>query len=147
MPGPLPHTDAAGNSTAQRRNAPTIPTTDVSIAGYTGVVPEPTVDLTELARRFYDRAWSSPAAGAWLPDEADVVAEWAGLKAVVASQLRDGVAPQSALLAQIKAREDALYLSPLARARGRVRLVEPTPDLEEVDAAAGRWANAPIAEV
>ena len=145
MPGTLPKADAYGNPTAQRRNAPTIPTTDVPVTGYEGPVPEPTVELGELARKFYDRAWASPPAAAWLPDEADVVAEWAGLKAVVAQQLRSGEAPQSALLAQIKAREDALYLSPMARARGRVRLIEPVPEVDDVTAGRGRWADAEVA--
>lgn len=44
------------------------------------------------------------------------------------------------MLAQIKAREDALYLSPLARAKGRVRLVEPVPEAGEVDERRGRFA-------
>ena len=146
MSGPLPKTDAHGTPTAARANAPTIPTTDVSITGHDGPIPEPTVALGESARRFYDRAWRSPAANAWLEDEADVVAEWAGLKAVVAAELAAGAAPQSALLAQIKAREDALYLSPLARAKGRVRLVEPAPDENEADASAGRWADVEVAD-
>lgn len=140
MPGPLP------TGTAARRNAPTIPTTDVPLAGYTGVVPEPTVELGALARKFYDRAWRSSAAAAWLADEADTVAEWAGLKAVVAASLSAGEAPQSALLAQIKAREDALYLSPLARAKGRVRVVDTAGDdlVELDDPAVDRFGGATV---
>jgi len=139
MPGPLP----TGN--AQRRNAPTIPTTDVPLAGYVGDVPEPTVELGETARRFYDRAWRSSAAAAWLADEADAVAEWAGLKAIVAAELSAGAAPQSALLAQIKAREDALYLSPLARAKGRVRVVDLDPDDDQLEEEAGdRFGGATV---
>lgn len=140
MPGPLPKPDEE----RRRRNAPTIPTTDVPLSGYAGEVPEPTVPLGDLARRFYDRAWRSSAAAAWLADEADTVAEWAGLKAVVAAELAAGAAPQSALLAQIKAREDALYLSPLARAKGRVRVVEDELEADASAADLGRFAAAEV---
>lgn len=137
MPGPLPHTDAAGNPTAQRRNAPTIPTTDVPVAGYTGDIPEPLEELGELARRYYDRAWRTPAAAAWLEGEAEVVAEWANLKADVSRLRQAGEVPPASLLGQLKALADALYLSPLARAKGRVRVVDTEPvevdDVLELD--------------
>ena len=139
MPGPLPKSD----DERRRRNAPTIPTTDLPLDGYAGPVPEPIVELGVVARKYYERAWSSPAAAAWHASEADAVAEWAGLKAHVAEELRTGVAPSASILAQIKGAEDRLYLSPLARQKARTRIVAAELD-EDVDgrpAAGGRLGD------
>ena len=131
MPGPLPKDDAE----RRRRNAPTIPTTDVPASGYAGDIPEPVEELSELAHRYYVKAWSSPAAAAWLTIgvEAEVVAEWALLKADVSAIRRAGEVPAPALLSQLKALADALYLSPLARAKGRIKVVD--DDVEELELA------------
>lgn len=63
-------------------------------------------------------------AAAWHEDDADGVAEWAGLKAIVATVLAAGEASSSALLAQIKAAEDRFFMSPLARSKARAQIVE-----------------------
>ena len=133
MPGPLPKDE----SERRRRNAPTIPTTNLPVSGYRGPIPEPTVALSETARKFYDRAWRTPSAAAWHEEDADVVAEWAGLKALVASKLAAGEEPSSSLLGQIQSREDRLLLSTLARLKARARIVDDPPDEDEVESESG----------
>ena len=136
MPGPLPKPDEE----RRRRNAPTIPTTNLPVSGYRGPIPEPTVELGETAMKFYRRAWRTPSAAAWHEEDADVVAEWAGLKALVAAKLRDGEEPSSSLLGQIQSREDRLLLSTLARLKARARIVDDPPDEEEIEReSSGAW--------
>lgn len=135
MPGPLP----TGN--ARRRNAPTLPTDALDVDGRTSDVPEPLFDLSTPERRFYEWAWSTPAACAWHWSDAELVADWARLKSLASRYMageilkfgKDGEAfpaeLPSALLSQITAREDRLYLSPSARKKGRTAIVptaEPT---------------------
>jgi hypothetical protein len=131
--GPLP----TGN--ARRRNAPTIPTDTFSAVGYSGEVPDPVTPLLTDERKMYDWAWTTPAACGWHWSDAEIVADWARLKALAARYMagevmkfgKDGYGIPaelpSALLTQITAREDRLYLSPMARKRGRTAIVDATP--------------------
>lgn len=124
---------------ARRRNAPTIPTDTFSADGYVGEVPDPVNPLLVAERRLYDWAWSTPAACGWHWSDAEIVADWARLKALAASYLAGEVVKlgkdggeipaelPSALLTQITAREDRLYLSPMARKRARTTIVGDAP--------------------
>ena len=134
--GPLP----TGN--ARRRNAPTIPTDTLDPNGRDGDVPEPIEPLNELERRYFDWAWTTPAACGWHWSDAEIVADWARLKALasryVAGEIvktgKDGAEVPaelpSALLTQITNREDRLYLSPSARKKARTTMVETTESTE-----------------
>lgn len=64
--GPLPDPDR------QRRNRPTIPTTKLPAAGYSGQVPEPAYELHDAGARWWAWAWTLPQAAAW--DDGAVVA-------------------------------------------------------------------------
>lgn len=127
MPGPLPKSE----DERRRRNAPTIPTTNLPVSGYRGPIPEPTVPLGELAEKLYSKAWRTPEAASWHESDADLVAEWAALKALVATKLRDGEEPSGSILGQIQSREDRLLMSTLARAKARARIVDDPPELDE----------------
>ena len=59
--GPLP----TGN--ARRRNAPTIPTTNLPAAGYTGEIPDCPYDLAAAGTAWWNWAWRTPQAAAWDP--------------------------------------------------------------------------------
>lgn len=129
MPGPLP------TENPRRRNAPTLPTDALPLTGTDVEPPEPIEPLSELEQRYFDWAWSTPAASAWHSSDAEVVAEWARLK-VYASRGLGGkltkfvngvevaVDPSSAILAQITSREDRLLLSPMARKKGRAKIID-----------------------
>lgn len=144
MPGPLPKPEEE----RRRRNAPTVPTTELPVAGYSGPVPDPVEELDELERRYYEWAWTTPAAAAWHVAEAEIVAEWARLKAYATRCLRGEILKttaqgmqipaelSSAVYSQIVAREDRLYLSPMARAKGRAKIVEPPAPVRDPDAPA-----------
>lgn len=59
MPGPLP------NPTRRRRNAPTIPTTNLPACGRQGMAPKSPVVLGKHGRAWWKWAWSTPQAAAW----------------------------------------------------------------------------------
>lgn len=129
MPGPLPNESALRRKT----HAPTIPTTNLPVSGYRGDIPEPTIpfEAGSVAGALYAKAWRTPEAASWHESDADIVAEWAGLKALVLTKLRDGEEPSSAMLGQIQSREDRLLMSTLARSKARARIVDDPPELEE----------------
>ena len=137
MPGPLP------TENPRRRNAPTIPTDVLPTGGRDGVPPEPIEGLSDLERRYYDWGWSTPAAAAWHDSDAEIVAEWARLKALLSRYMAgevmkgDNVAEvPSAILSQITNREDRLMLSPVARKKARTKIVdgdEGRPALQSFD--------------
>lgn len=138
--GPLP----SGN--ARRRNAPTIPTDSLDASGRSGNIPEPVGGLSTPERNLYDWAWTTPAACAWHWSDAELVADWARLKALAARYMageilkfgKDGESLPaelpSSLLTQITAREDRLYLSPMARKRGRTAIVAGAEPVGETQA-------------
>ena len=129
MPGPIPdpHTSKRNRSTRA------LPTRHLPVSGYQGPIPEPTLDLVEgsLQEKIYRRAWRSPQAASWHESDADLVAEWAGLKALVAHALQMGEDVQAAILSQIVSREDRLLFSPSAKLKARAEVVDDPPD--EVD--------------
>jgi hypothetical protein len=139
MPGPLP------NPNAIRRNAPTIPTTNLPVSGFSGPIPEPIEDLDDMERRYFEWAWRQPAAAAWHSSDVEVVAEWARLKAYATRCMRGEISKEtatgrvitesvsSAVYAQITTREDRLMLSPVARLKARAGIVDDPPDRSEDD--------------
>jgi hypothetical protein len=124
MPGPLP------DENARRVNAPTLPTDSLPLDGRVGDIPDTVEELKTLERQYYVWAWSTPAAAAWHESDAEIVAEWARLKALIARYMAgeimkgESVAEvPSAILSQITNREDRLMLSPIARKKGRAKIV------------------------
>jgi hypothetical protein len=59
MPGPLPKPDR------RRRNAPTIPTTNLPASGRTGPAPVCPYELAAKGTEWWEWAWSLPQACAW----------------------------------------------------------------------------------
>lgn len=76
MPGPLP------SPTRRRRNAPTIPTTNLPVGGRTGSVPRPPkwVALGPAGTAWWKWAWHTPQAAAWNSGHVDCVAKRATLE-------------------------------------------------------------------
>lgn len=74
--GPLP------NPNARRRNAPTIPTTQLPAGGRKGPAPDPpaTYALRDAGRAWWSWAWSLPQAAAWDAGVLYVVARRAQLE-------------------------------------------------------------------
>jgi len=97
-------------------------------------LPSPIEPLDGVEQRYYVWAWSTPAAAAWHSSDAEIVAEWARLKVYVSRTMRGEVTkrvgdsevvvePSSPILTQITNREDRLMLSPMARKKGRAKIV------------------------
>ena len=76
MPGPLPKENRA------RKNAPTIPTTNLPVAGRTEPAPRiPSwVHLGKAGRAWWKWAWRTPQAAAWSSGAVDFVARRASLE-------------------------------------------------------------------
>lgn len=76
MPGPLPKPNA------RRRNAPTIPTTDLPAGGRKGPVPAVPdgYDLGERGSAWWEWAWRTPQAAAWSAGDLYVIARRAALE-------------------------------------------------------------------
>jgi hypothetical protein len=76
MPGPLP------DKNRRRRNAPTIPTTNLPVGGRRGRVPSvPSwTRLGKAGRAWWRWAWSTPQACAWAPGHEAVIARRAALE-------------------------------------------------------------------
>lgn len=81
MPGPLPKPAGA----RRRRNPPTIPTTVLPIAGFSGEIPDPPYALGDSGRAFWDWAWRTPQASAWDPGSLYALARRAYLEDEVAA--------------------------------------------------------------
>lgn len=75
--GPLPNPDAV------RRNAPTIPTTELPASGRPGPVPAPPawakIPARGPARSWWNWAWKTPEAALWSTGDMQVVARLAKL--------------------------------------------------------------------
>jgi len=133
MRGPLP------SPTRQRRNAPTIPTTNLPASGRAGPVPKlpAWADVGKVGRAWWQWAWQTPAAAAW--SEADHGA------AVRRAQLQDRweETGDDKLLARMVELERELGLTPKARAQLRWAIVEDQADAspEAADLAARRLAR------
>lgn len=76
MPGPLPNPQRA------RRNAPTIPTTDLPAGGRKGAIPRPPkwVELGPKGLAWWRWAWRTPQAAAWSSGHEAFVASRASLE-------------------------------------------------------------------
>ena len=76
MPGPLPQPQR------RRRNAPTIPTTELPAAGRKGAPPRPpkSVTLATAGAAWWRWAWHTPQAAAWSPGDVYVIARRACLE-------------------------------------------------------------------
>ena len=123
MPGPLPQ------ETRRRRNAPTIPTTNLPAGGCDlepPAVPD-WVRLGERGRAWWDWAWSTPQAAAWSPEaHAPTVAQRALLEDDLfsAEHNEDPIRARAAVIAKITTLEDRLGLSPKSMAQLRWKIVE-----------------------
>jgi len=76
MPGPLP------DPQRRRRNAPTIPTTNLPIAGRQGRAPRPPrwLELGKAGTAWWRWAWKTPQACAWDPGDEVMIARRASLE-------------------------------------------------------------------
>lgn len=76
MPGPLP------NPQRRRRNAPTIPTTNLPAAGRTGPIPKPpkAYALSTAGVAWWRWAWRTPQSAGWSTGDLYVVARRARLE-------------------------------------------------------------------
>lgn len=90
--GPLP------NPNARRRNAPTIPTTQLPAGGRKGAAPKCPYQLAASGKAWWKWAWSTPQAHAWDVGALYVVArraqledELAALGAVASPELADAI--------------------------------------------------------
>ena len=123
-----------------RRRNKAVPKSALPSEGRADVPPEPIEALDELERSYFVWAWSTPAAHAWHDSDVEIVAELARLKAYATRCLRGEIMKVTAagmtipmdlstgVLTQITSREDRLLLSPQARARGHVKIVESEPE-------------------
>ena len=120
MPGRLPDPHTRKRNKSSRA----LPSTMLPASGYDGPIPNPPGNMSDAARARYDRAWRSAPASSWTESEADAVSTWARLAALVDEQLDQGFEPKSALLGQLKAREDSLGLNPKSRLQMRLVIVD-----------------------
>lgn len=115
--GPLPNPDAI------RRNAPTIPTTELPASGRKGPIPTPpawaAIPDKSPVREWWDWAWSTPEAALWSTGDMQSVVRLAKLMgeqdtsdpkvAGVVHQLEQnlGLSPKSKLAMRVKVVPDA----------------------------------------
>lgn len=149
MPGPLP------DPNRRRRNAPTIPTTELPAGGRKGRKPKPParLDLGDAALEWWRWAWSTPQAAAWdgggfeefLARRAALEDDLAALDTVaeridsdddylleLVRRLGALAGGRLALLREMRELDDRLGLTPKGMAALRWRVVEVT---EETSAA------------
>lgn len=79
MPGPLP------NPNRRRRNAPTIPTTNLPVAGRKGRAPNCPYELADAGAAWWRWAWTLPQACAWSRGDLYAVARRARLEDDIAA--------------------------------------------------------------
>jgi hypothetical protein len=109
MPGPLP------SPNARRRNAPTIPTTDLPAEGRKGRAPACPYKLGKAGAAWWRWAWKLPQACGWSPGDLYVVARRARL---------EDDEQTSATLREARELDDRLGLTPKGMGALRWRIVE-----------------------
>ncbi len=147
--GPLP------NPQRRRRNAPTIPTTNLPAGGRKGAPPECPLEIADAGARWWAWAWATPQAAAWDDGQLYVIARRAQLEDDVATldtvegldldlvldaeelvdvrfvvkRLAALVTGRATILREQRELDDRLGLTPKATAALRWRIVaeEPTP--------------------
>ena len=158
MPGPLPNPERV------RRNAPTVPTTNLPAGGRRGTAPSApkSVDLDEAGKAWWKWAWHTPQAAAWSEGDLYVVAHRASLEDDLAAldsipgvtalfalsgddllggqlkKLASMTAGRTAVLREMRELDDRLGLTPKGLAALRWKIV---PEIEEQQAPAAGVAN------
>jgi hypothetical protein len=131
MPGPLPAAQR------QRRNAPTIPTTELPAGGRSGPAPTvpPWTKLARAGRAWWRWAWSTPQACAWgvAAGQEAMVARRAALEDDLAAlETLQGLDLGAALEASDRATElDAVIRRVAAMATGRLAIVREMRELDD----------------
>jgi hypothetical protein len=110
-----------------RRPSRRAPSTTLPASGFDGPIPDPPADLAPELVGEYVALWRSPAAAAWLAEEAELVVELVELRALCSATRRRGAYPPGTAMARCGAIEDRLALSPRARATLRYRVVDDPP--------------------
>lgn len=154
MPGPLP------SQQRRRRNAPTIPTTNLPAGGCSGPAPgvPAWASLGVTGKKWWKWAWKTPQAAAWAPgheavvarrasleddlaaltaveglDVADVCgADWPEMQAVI-RHLAALATGKLAILKEMDQLDDRLGLSPKSMAALRWSIVADESDAEKED--------------
>lgn len=142
MPGPLP------TDNPRRRNAPTIPTTQLPASGRKGPVPKPPkwLHLGDAATAWWRWAWKTPTAAAWSAGMEPFVARRAMLEDELGHA--DTVADRLKVLREIREHDDRLGLSPKSQAALRHKVVDDSDaDVEPAVAAkTSRWRDLRIVD-
>lgn len=128
MPGPLP------NPQRVRRNAPTIPTTNLPAGGRKGAAPKPPkwMQLDVAAKAWWAWAWSTPQAAAWSDGDLVTLARRARLEDVL------GEDPANmAVSREARELDDRFGLTPKGMAALRWKIVADTVDEEDSHQAGG----------
>lgn len=128
MPGPLPDPNAI------RRNAPTIPTTELPASGRPGPAPDVPgwISLGDAGSAWWEWAWRTPQACGWSTGNVVSVAHRAALEdALVASDPKSRVG----VLREMRDMDDRLGLTPKGMAALRWKVVDDSP--AEVKPSAG----------
>jgi hypothetical protein len=119
MPGPLPDPNAI------RRNAPTIPTTDLPASGRTTPAPDvPSwITLGEAGLAWWEWAWHTPQACGWSDGNLVTVAHRASLEDVLQGDEKSRVS----IIKEMREADARLGLTPKGMADLRWRVVDDTP--------------------
>lgn len=128
MPGPLP------NAQRRRRNAPSIPTTQLPAAGRSGPIPKPPKShrLGDAGSVWWRWAWRLPQAAAWSAGDLFVIARRAQLEDDVTTLAAVEGLDLDEVLAAEKAAEVRLVVGRLAAiVTGRLAIVREMRELDD----------------
>ena len=120
MPGPLPDPNAI------RRNAPTIPTTELPASGPSSPVPDVPawISLGDAGMSWWEWAWHTPQACGWSTGNLVTVAHRAALEdALVSGDPKSRVG----VLREMRDFDDRLGLTPKGMAALRWKVVDDSP--------------------
>lgn len=141
MPGPLSKPD----DQKRRRNAPTIPTTNLPASGRAGRIPVPPKHLVlgNSGNAWWKWAWHTPQAAAWGSGHEIMIARRAQLEDL----WTDGVHTHSTTMSiarEMREMDDRLGLTPKGMAAMRWRIVDdtvPDPAPAPPKEGDGRWGD------